>query len=43
MTNKISGNLSTTAMDVMPHTEVARAPEMALVAGRALLAAAAQL
>lgn len=43
MTSEIPGNLLTTAMAVMPHTDVARAPEMALVAGRALLAAAAQL
>ena len=30
MTNKIPGNLLTTAMAVMPHTDVDRALEMAL-------------
>ena len=43
MTNTIPGNLLTTAMAVMPHTDVLRALEMGPVAGRALLAAAAQL
>jgi hypothetical protein len=39
----IPGNLLTTAMAVMPHTDVDRALRMALVSGYTLLASAASI